>query len=88
MGRNIKKSLSRIIESHISIFQENGEMVSAGACQLDYLRFYVPEECIIRYGCPWNNTGVKDNPNRELTEYENVYKLLDYRYCMYQVVLP
>lgn len=88
MGRKIEKSLSWIIESHISIFEDNGSMVGAGASQLDYLRFYVPQESIELYGCPWNNKGVKDNPNWELTDYENVYQLLDYKYCMYQVVLP
>lgn len=54
--------------------------------QVDYLRFYVPADKWLVYGTP-RDDGVKDNPNYQPTEYNNVYKLTDYKYSLYSYVL-
>lgn len=56
--------------------------------QVDYLRFYVPPEKWMLYGTPWDGSSVRDNPNREPTEYQNVYKMTDSKTSLYSYNLP
>lgn len=87
MGKASFKSISELISSHCCVFDSSSLLSTmsipwAVHFQVDYLRFYVPEDKWLLYWTPWDK-WVKDNPNYEPTEYQNVYKLTDYKYSMY-----
>ena len=61
-----------------------------GACayQLDFLAFYVDPLKVSLYWSPYKYDIVRDNPNWCITEYDNVYKFIDWNMVMYQYVIP
>ena len=92
MGKKSWKSVSELISSHCTIFQEDAQvgitsMPGASGFQLDYLRFYVPEQKWMLYWTPREN-GVRDNPNWETTWFQNVYKMTDYKTSLFSYNLP
>lgn len=92
MGKITNKTVLELISSHCDVF-DSSSLLSAmslpGAVhfQVDFLRFYVPEQKWLLYWSPWDN-WVKDNPNYEPTDYQNVYKLTDHKTSIYDYVLP
>ena len=87
MGKITKNSVLELISSHCCTFDVSSyictmSLPGASCFQLDYLRFYVPVEKWLLYGTPWDR-WFKDNPNREPTDYQNVYKLTDSKYSLY-----
>lgn len=73
----LNNDLSELVKSHISIYEdlENSRWRSE---QLDFLAFRVDEKAMSKNSpFVWNYVGVRDNPNRELTKYENVYQLIE-----------
>ena len=87
----MEKTISDLILSHCSIFEnwaKNGGIKSASAYQLDFLSFYVDECKILLYWSPYDYDILRDNPNRMITDYENVYKFIDGNMVMYQYVIP
>ena len=92
MWEKTNKTVLELISSHCEVFNSSSllsAMSLPGAVhfQVDFLRFYVPYEKWSLYGTPRDN-WVKDNPNYEPTDYQNVYKLVDYKTVMYDYVLP
>lgn len=74
---NLNNDLSELLKSHISIYSdlENSRWRSE---QVDFLSFRVDSEAMSKKSpFEWNYNGVRDNPNWELTEYENVYQLVE-----------
>ena len=79
---NLNKGLSDLLKKHISIFEEN-EKNWHRASQLDYLSFWVDEES--RKNA--NPFGViRDNPNLEPTQYDDVYQLIDEKQLLLQYI--
>lgn len=77
---NLNKGLSELLKKHISTFEEN-EKNWHRASQLDYLSFWVDKQA-------WELSnpfvGVRDNPNLEATDYDNVYQLIDEKQLLLQ----
>ena len=77
---NLNKGLSELLKKRISIFEEN-EKNWHRASQLDFLSFRVDDES--RKSCNPFDT-IRDNPNLEPTEFENVYQLIDEKQLLLQ----
>lgn len=77
---NLNKDLSELLKKHISIFEES-EKNWRRASQLDYLSFWVDEKAL-KTSSPFEI--IRDNPNLEPTEYENVYKFVDEKQVLLQ----
>lgn len=79
----LNNTISELLKQHISIYDkmEWDDTCSAHfARQLDFLEFWVSPDSMKNYS-PWIDlngeiTPPRDNPNMELTEYENVYKMV------------
>ena len=90
----LNKSIWELLKEHISIYEEmewKWMCWASWARQLDFLEFWVDSESMQKYS-PWiwingEITPPRDNPNYEITEYENVYRLvwlesIEYSYFM------
>jgi len=87
MCSKIEKTISDLILSHCSIFDWES-MQGASAFQLDFLSFYADPLKVSLYWSPYEYDIVRDNPNWLTTDYDNVYKFIDWNMVMYQYVLP
>lgn len=77
---NLNKELSELLKKRISIYEES-EKNWHRASQLDYLSFWVDSEELKKS----NPFGIiRDNPNLEATEYNNVYKFIDEKQLLLQ----
>ena len=60
--------------------------------QLDFLAWYVDSDKVEVYGLPADFDNYRDNPNREPTEWENVYRMCEVKnenmIINYQLVVP
>lgn len=83
----MEKSLSELLVSHFSLLAWLDIDSLRGRKQLDYLRFYVPIDKQLLYGTPFME-WVRDNPNYKPTWYKNVYSMTDYKYSLWDYVLP
>lgn len=91
-SEKLEKTIWELVSRHISIYDEmewNSMCSASFSRQLDFLEFWVDSKSIEKYNpwkdIDWNITPPRDNPNMELTEYENVYrkvslKSIDYEY--------
>ena len=73
--KNLNNDISQLIFSHISIadkFLTNSLFLE----QLDFLSFWVDAEKM-SLNTPFTYDFMRDNPNWEVTEYENVYRFID-----------
>ena len=86
----MNKSLSDLISWHCDLFDNSTfTMIGATRFQVDYLRFYVPEDKALLYWTPFSSIGaVRDNPNYQPTEYENVYMMTDYKSSLRDYIIP
>ena len=82
----LNNDLSELVKSHISIY-ENFENSRWRSEQLDFLAFRVDKNKMSK-NSPFKTESwiIRDNPNWELTEYENVYKFVDEDKIVYQYV--
>lgn len=83
-----EKSLIDLISWHCDLFDGVNNMVWSSRSQLDYLRFYVPLDKQLLYWTPFDNWGVRDNPNYQPTWYDNVYMMTDYKSSLWDYCLP
>ena len=73
----LNDDLSELVKSHISIY-ENFENSRWRSEQLDFLAFRVDTWKLSKNSpFPCDNWFIRDNPNWELTNYENVYQLVE-----------
>jgi len=91
-NKTLEKTIWEFVSRHISIYEEmewNSMCSASFSRQLDFLEFWVDEKSILKYNpwkdVDWNIIPPRDNPNMEVTEYENVYrkvtlKSIDYEY--------
>lgn len=71
----LNNDLSELIKSHISIYSDFNKSLTVYE-QLDFLAFWVKKSSL-ELNNPFNYNDLRDNPNWELTEYENVYKFVE-----------
>lgn len=70
---NLNNDLSELVKTHISIYEDLSKK-SLFQGQLDFLAFWVdPEKMALNSPFEY----VRDNPNREITIYDKVYKLVE-----------
>ena len=97
----MNNSIFDLVKSHISIFDTNLQNVKLPISsqksvdwilQLDFLAWYVDDYRLNMYWVPDDYDIYRDNPNREPTEYENVYKMVEVKgeniIINYQLVVP
>lgn len=73
--KELKKSLSELLSSHIKIWQSfQNELTRYN--QLDFLTFWVKESAW-KLENPFKIDEIRDNPNWELTNWPNVYQFVD-----------
>lgn len=72
---NLSNDLSELIKSHISIYGNFSDSLTRYN-QLDFLSFWVKKDSL-KLSNPFKIGQNRDNPNWELTKYENVYQFQD-----------
>lgn len=76
----MNKTISELLNSHFDWIENFANFHRTRVRQqLDYLRFYVPVDKLLLYGSPRDSDSVRDNPNLEPTEYNNIFKMTDYK---------
>lgn len=82
----LNNDLSELLKNHISIY-ENFENSRWRTEQLDFLAFRVDKDKMSKKS-PFKDSELicRDNPNWELTEFENVYRFMDEDKIVYQYV--
>ena len=71
----LSNDLSELVSNHISVYENFGVSLTAYE-QLDFLSFWVKKSSF-ELDCPFRFDEIRDNPNWELTNYENVYQLVE-----------
>ena len=98
----MNNNIYELVKSHLCIIDKNLQNVKCPIAtdktvdwifQLDFLAWYVDSIKLDLYWLPYeNDLGIKDNPNRIPTEYENIFKKVEYHWenisVDYQLVLP
>lgn len=72
---NLNNDLSELVKSHISIYSDLSNS-SLYVNQLDFLSFWVSPSKMANKS-PFDFRCIRDNPNWELTQFENVYQLVE-----------
>ena len=72
---NLSKDLSELVKSHISIYGNFSDSLTRYN-QLDFLSFRVKKDSL-KLSNPFKIGQNRDNPNWELTKFENVYQFQD-----------
>lgn len=71
----LSKDLSELVSNHISVYEDFGKTLTVYE-QLDFLSFRVKKDSWEKVN-PYKDNYLRDNPNWELTDYENVYQLVE-----------
>lgn len=71
----LSNDLSELVSNHISVYEDFGKTLTVYE-QLDFLSFWVKDSAFQLYS-PFQINDLRDNPNWELTNYENVYQLVE-----------
>ena len=71
----LSNDLSELIKNHISVYENFGETLTVYG-QLDFLAFRVNSDSF-KLHSPFKWDSLRDNPNWELTNYENVYQFIE-----------
>lgn len=71
----LSNDLSELVKNHISVYENFGETLTVYG-QLDFLAFRVNSDSF-KLHSPFKWDSLRDNPNRELTNYENVYQFVE-----------
>ena len=71
----LSNDLSELLKSHISIYENFSDSLTRYN-QLDFLAFWVKKDSL-ELNNPFKIGQFRDNPNWELTEYDNVYQFQD-----------
>lgn len=101
MKIRMSNSIYELVKSHVCIFDTNLQNVKLplwtdksvnGLMQLDFLARYPDKDRLELYWIPNDFDNYRDNPNREPTEYENVYRMVEVKWenfiINYQLVIP
>ena len=67
--------MSELVKNHISVYENFGETLTVYG-QLDFLAFRVKKDSFELHS-PFKFDDLRDNPNWELTKYENVYQFIE-----------
>ena len=82
--QKLNNDLSELLKSHISVYEDFGKSLTVYE-QLDFLAFWVKKSSL-ELNNPFKFDSLRDNPNWELTEYDNVYRFMDEEKIVLQYV--
>lgn len=71
----LNNDLSELLKTHISVYEDFNKTLTVYE-QLDFLAFWVKKDSL-ELNNPFNFNDLRDNPNWELTNFENVYQFVE-----------
>lgn len=82
--KQLNNNLSELLSSHNKLWQSfQNELTRYN--QLDFLTFWVKKDSY-KLSNPFKDMEIRDNPNWELTNYPNIYQLIDSDKIQFQYV--